>query len=180
MICPWHYAAFSVNTGKVEQSPAFAGLPTYETEVDKDGALHVQLPAQLPRSDGHKSIGKRDPNNAETYVIVGGGPAGLSAAETLRGSGFTGRILVITSENSLPYDRTLLSKGITGASVPNLLLRSAEFLENSDIEYKLGSTVVSTNAKEKEVILDDDSRVKYDKLLAVSGGSVRVPPVPGV
>jgi NADPH-dependent 2,4-dienoyl-CoA reductase/sulfur reductase-like enzyme len=43
-------------------------------------------------------------------VIVGGGPAGLNAAETLRQSGFTGQITVICSEDSLPYDRTNITK----------------------------------------------------------------------
>lgn len=125
VICPWHFAAFSVKDGNVEQSPALSGLPTYPTYVDASGNLHVKLPAKLPTSDGVTSLGKRDPNNKETYVIVGGGPAGLSAAETLRRCGFTGRIQVISNENFLPYDRTILSKWVTGAEVPALQLRSA-------------------------------------------------------
>ena len=125
VICPYHFAAFNVKDGNVEQSPALSGLPTYQAEVDANGQLHVKLPATLPTSDGVRSLGKRDPNNQETHVIVGGGPAGLSAAETLRGAGFTGRIVVIASENTLPYDRTILSKWITGAEVPKLVLRSA-------------------------------------------------------
>ena len=32
---------------------------------------------------------KRDPANETHFVILGGGPASLSAAETLRSSGFT-------------------------------------------------------------------------------------------
>lgn len=44
------------------------------------------------------------------FVIIGGGPAGLSAAETLRQSGFEGDITIISSEEASPYDRTILSK----------------------------------------------------------------------
>lgn len=53
-------------------------------------------------------------------------------------------------------------------------------MENSDIEYKLGLTVVGMNSEKKHVILDNNTLVKYDKLLAATGGAVRVPPVRGV
>ena len=36
------------------------------------------------------------------------------------------------------------------------------------------------NAEKKHVILDNNTLVKYDKLLAATGGAVRVPPVKGV
>ena len=43
-------------------------------------------------------------------MSVGG--AGLIACETLRQEGYTGKILLATSEKYLPYDRPLLSKGM--------------------------------------------------------------------
>jgi flavin-dependent dehydrogenase len=41
-------------------------------------------------------MAKRDPENKTHFVIIGGGPAGLNAAETLRQSGFTGQISVLS------------------------------------------------------------------------------------
>lgn len=38
------------------------------------------------------------------------GPAGLECAETLRQCGYKGKILIVTAESDLPYDRTKLSK----------------------------------------------------------------------
>ena len=45
-----------------------------------------------------------------TIGIVGAGLAGLSAAETLRRSGFDGRLVLISDELHLPYSRPPLSK----------------------------------------------------------------------
>ncbi len=59
-------------------------------------------------------------------------------------------------------------------------MRSREFLEASDIEYELGRTVVGMYAEKKQLILDNNTLLKYDKMLAATGGAVRVPPVKGV
>lgn len=39
-------------------------------------------------------------NDERRFLIIGGGPAGLSAAETLRQSGFEGEITILTSEDA--------------------------------------------------------------------------------
>ena len=88
-------------------------------------------------------MAKRDPNNKTKMVIVGGGAAGLNCAETLRQSNFTGEILVLSNEKQLPYDRTILSKGVSSTDVSKLGLRTSEFLDNYDITYNLGNDVSS-------------------------------------
>lgn len=45
-----------------------------------------------------------------TFVILGAGAAGAHAAETLRVAGYQGRIVMVTRDDRLPYDRTTLSK----------------------------------------------------------------------
>ncbi len=54
------------------------------------------------------------------YIIIGGGAAGQSAAESLRQGGFTGRISILTAEDTLPYDRTPMSKFLLQAN-PNMV-----------------------------------------------------------
>lgn len=74
-------------------------------------------------------MAKRDPNNKTRYVIIGGGAAGLTCAETLRQSDFTGEITVISSDDLLPYDRTLLTKILPTGDATKLLLRPEAFMK---------------------------------------------------
>ena len=46
------------------------------------------------------------------FVIVGASLAGATAAETLRKNGWGGGVVLIGSEQSLPYERPPLSKGV--------------------------------------------------------------------
>ena len=46
----------------------------------------------------------------EQVVVVGAGLGGLRAAESLRGAGYDGHIIVIGEEPHLPYNRPPLSK----------------------------------------------------------------------
>jgi hypothetical protein len=51
-------------------------------------------------------------NRQKPIVIVGGGIAGVTCAQTLRQLSYTGPIVLISRENELPYDRKSLSKVI--------------------------------------------------------------------
>jgi NAD(P)H-nitrite reductase large subunit len=55
----------------------------------------------------------------------------------------------------LPYDRTILSKGVSSTDVSKLGLRTSEFLDNYDITYNLGYDVASIDKKNKFVNLKD-------------------------
>jgi NAD(P)H-nitrite reductase large subunit len=85
------------------------------------------VPVPLPK--GHtQPMAKRDPKDNRRFVILGGGPAGLFCAETLRQSDYTGEIVVVSAENMVPYDRTLLTKVLPTADASKFKLRPDEFL----------------------------------------------------
>ena len=103
--CPWHGACFNVTTGDIEDAPALSALPTYPVRIDNNGNIYVSAKqteenknsAKLPDCIGI-SCQKPAPLNRH-FIIVGGGCAGLQAAETLRENGFQGSITIITNNN---------------------------------------------------------------------------------
>lgn len=175
--CPWHAATFSVVDGLPDAGPVFEGIPTFKT-FEKNGKLVVVVPKALPGSKRIDMV-TRDTNDKRRYVIIGGGPAGLSAAETLRQSGFGGEITIITSEPELPYDRTSLSKNIFHSEIDKLRTRGQDFFDKYGIKVITGKSVTNVNAKDKSVNFDGSS-INYDKLLVATGGRPRVPLVEGV
>lgn len=178
VICPAHNAAFSIITGEPEYAPAFTSLPTFEV-VEEDGKFFVKLPSDWNKSK-NMYMAKRDTTNPSRYVIVGGGAAGLSAAETLRQSDFTGEIIILTAENKIAYDRTLVSKLLTSYDPDKFALRKQDFCDEYGIEFRTNSLVKQVDVNSNEVVLADNSRLGYDKLLLATGGSARRPIVPGI
>lgn len=136
-------------------------------------------------------MAKRDPSNQHTFVIVGGGPAGQTCAETLRQSDFTGRIVIISAEDLPAYDRTLLTKVLPKGDATKWQLRSNEFNTEHNLEYQLGKKVTKVDTKNKIVTLSDGTSIvnsvsvinlfqNYDKLLIATGGKARKPNIKGI
>ena len=102
IVCPWHKATFCLRTGALLDPPAVDSLPRYDVRIDGQRVL-VSRPAAEPAEPARKPDGR-------TFVIVGAGAAGAVAAQTLRETGFDGRLVMLDRQNRVPYDRTVLSK----------------------------------------------------------------------
>ena len=116
------------------------------------------------------------------YIIVGAGQAGCRAALTIREADCKAKIVLIGAESHPPYERPPLSKGILKgtASPQSVLIKQAQQLAEMQIETHLGQTVDRIDVAKKEVLLKDDSRMHFDKLLLATGSRVRHLRVPGV
>ncbi len=114
-------------------------------------------------------------------VIVGASLAGARAAETLRSEGFDGPVTLIGSEDETPYERPPLSKdylmGKHGRE--KLYVQPREWYGEHDVDLRLGTIVTAVDPAAHEVVLNDESRLGYSKLLLTTGSSPRRVSIPG-
>ena len=160
--CPWHHACFDLRTGEPLRPPALNPVPCWQ--VDRQGnRVCVREKREPPAIAPAHSAG--------SIVILGGGAAGNSAAETLRREGHAGRITMLSADTSVPYDRPNLSKDYLAGSAPEdwLPLRSPEFYTKHSIDLRLGVRAVAINRATRYLELEDGTRQPYDTLLIATG-----------
>jgi len=110
-----------------------------------------------------------------TVVIVGASLAGASAAESLRGEGFEGRVVLLGEEPELPYERPPLSKGyLTGETARDqVFLHGPGFYADRDIELRTDIRVAGIDLSASEAVLEAGERVRFDRLLLATGATPR-------
>jgi NADPH-dependent 2,4-dienoyl-CoA reductase/sulfur reductase-like enzyme/nitrite reductase/ring-hydroxylating ferredoxin subunit len=173
IVCPWHHACFDITTGDLQEPPALDALPCYQVKIENDQVV-VRLPDDA--SDRRTPyMTKRDTKDQRLFVIAGGGAAGYAAAQTLREDGFTGRLVLITRENHLPYDRPNLSKEyLQGNAEPAWLpLRTDDFFAEHGIEVIQGKEIKRIDAAKKTVTFADGGMLFCDALIVATGGEPR-------
>jgi NADPH-dependent 2,4-dienoyl-CoA reductase/sulfur reductase-like enzyme len=106
--------------------------------------------------------------SAGTVVVVGAGLAGSRCAETLRGEGFEGRIVVFGDEPHAPYERPALSKDLLAGARASVDLRAEEFWADRGIELRLGERVESVDLLGRVA-----NGVEWDALVLATGARPR-------
>lgn len=181
---PRQDASFDLKTGNALRGPRLDGVATYTAEVSR-GKLSTRLPKDFIIGSKSSSItpamSRRNGRDRRVFAIVGGGAAGLAAAETLRQEGFTGQITMLTQEPHGPYDRTMLSKHVQ-VNASDLILRPAEFFTQYGIEVVCQAVVKRVDAQTRKIsyeVGDKTHDLQYDKVLVATGGTPRRLSVPG-
>ena len=181
IVCPWHNACFNAIAGQQLEPPGLDSLATFITRVEGENVI-VKLPDDnIPQQRTLEMARCVQSSDNRTVVILGAGAAGTNAVEVLRQAGFQGKVILISAEEKLPYDRTKLSKNyLQGkAKEDSLSLRDCQFYDQHDIELRFGKTVTKVDAIEKLITFEDDSTLKYDSLLLATGGKAKKLDVPG-
>jgi 3-phenylpropionate/trans-cinnamate dioxygenase ferredoxin reductase subunit len=116
-----------------------------------------------------------------SIVIVGASLAGASAADALRRQGYDGELILVGAEREPPYERPPLSKAVLAGKEDEdrVFLRPAGWYEEQQIDLRLGVRAVGLDADGHALLLEDNERLFYDRLLIVTGAIPRTLDLPG-
>ncbi|MDP3166757.1 MAG: FAD-dependent oxidoreductase [Hydrogenophaga sp.] len=115
------------------------------------------------------------------HVILGAGPAGVIAAETIRRHAPADTITLVGDEAEPPYSRM---------AIPYLLMGNVKetgtYLRKSLTHYtdlridQVSGRATAVDTKARMVTLDNGTQLKFDKLLIATGSHPVRPPIPGM
>lgn len=111
------------------------------------------------------------------YLILGGGPAGIAAAKTIRKGNSDAEIVIATDETDAPYLRPLLPDLILGNADPGSVLdpQGKDLLEKR-IRVLNGRAAIRLDMGSRKVGFAGGTEEGYDVLLVATGGRPGVPP----
>lgn len=115
------------------------------------------------------------------HLILGAGPAGVIAAETIRKHAPHDEITLVGDEPEAPYSRMALPYLLIGniGEAGTHLRHGAGHYEHQRITLKRGRAV-ALDAATRTVKLDSGETLAYDRLLIATGSSPATPPIPGI
>ena len=113
-------------------------------------------------------------------LVIGGGPAGLSAVRAYRDAGADGAVAIVTDEGRMPYNRPPLTKDLLrGESAESdLPLEDETWLDEHDVDLVAGRAV-SLDPAGRRVLLSGGRELPYVSCLLATGAEPTRLPVPG-
>ncbi|MDH5539757.1 MAG: NAD(P)/FAD-dependent oxidoreductase, partial [Rhizobacter sp.] len=115
------------------------------------------------------------------HVILGAGPAGVIAAETIRKHAPDDQILIVGDEKESPYSRMAIPYLLMGnvEESGTHLRHGVDHFKALRIELKQ-ARCTAVDAKQRSVTLSDGGVEKFDTLLIATGSSPVSPAIPGI
>lgn len=115
------------------------------------------------------------------YVVIGNGVAAVGCIEGIRKEDAAGKIIVISKEPHPVYCRPLISYYLEGkTNLERMAYRDKNFYERMECEVLYGKKAVQIDPSTKQIALNDDTVIPYDKLCIATGSSPFVPPFTGL
>jgi NADPH-dependent 2,4-dienoyl-CoA reductase/sulfur reductase-like enzyme len=119
-------------------------------------------------------------NDEFGLLVLGGGPAGLSAARAYRDARGRGAVAIVSDEHRMPYNRPPLTKELLrGEAIEDELPIEAEaWLQDYDVCLVSGRAV-NLDAAGRVVALSGGRELRYRSCLLATGAEPTRLPVPG-
>jgi 3-phenylpropionate/trans-cinnamate dioxygenase ferredoxin reductase subunit len=121
------------------------------------------------------------PSPPAGLVVVGGGPAGHSAAVAYRQAGGDAPVLILSADDAPPYERPPLSKEFLRgeAGSQGLPLAAPQFYRDNDIELRLDDPVAALDRVRGVVRTRSGHTAAYANCVLATGSEPIALPVPG-
>src|SRR5499425_180455 len=176
--CPLHHACFSLGSGEALRAPALDPIPCWRVER---AANTIFVREKIAQPAGKKKAPRNTKNLPAAVVIVGGGAAGLAAAEMLRREGYDGRVLILSADDSPPCDRPNLSKDYLAGTAQEdwIPLRPPDYYRDRKIDLLVRSRVSSLDTRKKQILLENGNVLEFDALLLATGADPVHLPIEG-
>ena len=114
------------------------------------------------------------------YVIIGNSAAGIGAVEGIRHVDKSGEITIVTNEPHHTYSRPLISYLLLGkVTEEKMKYRNDGFYSENRVNM-LHAVAAGIDTGKQQVILSDDKRIPYNKLLVATGSQPFVPQFEGL
>src|SRR5262249_53423758 len=170
--CPWHHACFSLRTGEALRAPALDPIQCWRVEQ----AGQTVFVREKLRPAGSGPAGSAA--HPSSIVIVGGGAAGLAAAEMLRRKGYSGPLTLLSADSAPPTDRPNLSKDFLAGTAQEdwIPLRPPDWYADQKIDLILNSRATVLDTTQKRIAVEGGKTYDYEALLLATGADpVRLP-----
>jgi nitrite reductase (NADH) large subunit len=112
-------------------------------------------------------------------IIVGGGIAGVAAAEAIRQAAPNTGITLLCEETHIPYYRLNLTRYLAGEIQQDALpIHAAPWYVENAIDLLVGTSVTGITPEDQQVHLTHRT-LHYDRLILTPGSHAFTPPIPG-
>lgn len=116
----------------------------------------------------------------DPLVIVGTGPAGVTAAERILGRNPRARIVLYGDEPWDPYNRVRLSSYLAGEVSESDLSMQPDALSDSRIEKRYNRRIVAIDRESRRIRDEHGEEQAYSALILATGSRAHIPDIAGI
>jgi len=117
----------------------------------------------------------------KNIIVIGSGAAGMTAASAAKRTDPKAKVIVFTEDEHVAYSPCVIPWVLEGkASWEDIVMHDAPFYSKErGIDVRTKTKVTSADG-DKRTVTASGKTYNYDSLVVATGGSVFVPPIPGV